>query len=143
MTTEPNDEQFRKQHPSGWLRATLPERRALVLDALLETPPTREFTTDELAERAGVSPESVETHVETLLGWGVVERGETTPHQYSVVEESHVLQQIIELNSVVSRVEAGELPKRKPESLERTDTPEENVGSSETEGGGGVGQTRS
>lgn len=142
VTVEPNNEQLRKQHPSGWLRATAPESRALLIDALLEIPPAREFTADELAEKTGVPPETVQTHVETLLGWGVINRSGTTPVQYSVVEESHILQQIVRLNSVVSRVESGELPERKANAPEETDR-RENVGSNETESVDRAGSTES
>jgi hypothetical protein len=44
----------RLRHPSGWLALTRTESAPLIVDALLDLPPGREFNKTELADHAGI-----------------------------------------------------------------------------------------
>jgi len=44
--------ELRKEHPSGWLYLTQHDAIPILVDALLDLPPNREFNKTELAEHA-------------------------------------------------------------------------------------------
>jgi len=47
--------ELRKEHPSGWLYLTQHDAIPILVDALLDLPPNREFNKTELAEHATAS----------------------------------------------------------------------------------------
>jgi len=75
-----------------------------IVDTLLDLPARREFNKSELAELAGVSRRSAQSHTETLVQAGVlVAVPETTPQRYRVDEESDVVEHLWELDAAVAR----------------------------------------
>lgn len=105
---------LRREHPSGWMLLTRYQSVPYIIDALLEAPPNREFNKSELARKAGVSTKSVRERIDTLADLGIVRelteddnRGRT---RYSLNRRSPITQELVELNSAVSRVEKGDLP---------------------------------
>lgn len=109
---------FRKEFPSGWMEVSRYETLVLVIDALLESAPNREFGIDDLAENAGVVPVSVESHIGSLVRLGVVEEIKgSNGSRYSLNTKSPITQDLFDLNLTVERVKDGELPK----SLNRED----------------------
>lgn len=105
-THPPNDtdgEPPQEAYPSGWLVLTRHESAAKVVDALLDFPPTREFTQTELAELAGVSRQSVARHLDLLLDIGVLESVENTrPQRYRFDPDSEVSEAIVRLDSAMN-----------------------------------------
>ena len=113
--------QMRKDRPSGWLELSMTPARALLIDAILDSPPSHEFTTGTISERAGITPQAVRDHLDVLLEHGVVE--EVDGSAYRVVDESVVLQELQALNSAVGAVRAGVTDERidRQEPDERVD----------------------
>lgn len=105
---DPADEidvkEARLEHPSGFLRLTRSETVPIVVDALLDLPPGREFNKTEIAERAGVTRQSVTNHVDVLFELEVIEEvPETSPQRYRVAD-SDVVRTLFELNSALNSV---------------------------------------
>lgn len=108
-TTEGSDDggtdSFRDEYPSGWLVLTKNESVARMIDALLDLPPHREFTQSELAEMAGVSRQSVNRHLDLLLGIEVIEAIErTSPQRYRFDPHSDVSEAIVALDGAMNAV---------------------------------------
>ena len=102
---QPADEQkpIREAHPSGWLVLTKNDSAAKIIDALLDLPPHREFNQSELAEQAGVSRQSVNRHLDLLLGIEVIEPVENTrPQRYRFDPTSDVSRAIIQLDGAMN-----------------------------------------
>lgn len=98
--------QTRLDNPSGWLALTRHEAVPILVDALLDWPPDREFTVTEFARHAGVVRQTVSAHVDTLIDVGLVERiPETTPQRYRLAE-GEVTRLLFELNAAINA--AGE-----------------------------------
>ena len=105
MTTDdPETSSVRSDYPSGWMAIAENPSVAHVVDALLDLPGHREFTKTELAEMAGISRQSVYTHLEFLLAIGVMEPVEdTSPQRYRFDPESDVSRALVELDGAVNR----------------------------------------
>ena len=70
---------------------------------LLDTLPKAEFTKSELAAEAGVSRQSIYTHLDLLLTLDVLEPVEhSSPERYRVNAQSHLLALLHEVNGVVN-----------------------------------------
>lgn len=103
-TENPATADLRDEYPSGWRILTQNESVGYVLDALMDTLPGAEFTKTELAAEAGVSRQSLYTHLDLLLALDVLEPVErSSPQRYRVNEESEVLEVLHQLNGVVNR----------------------------------------
>lgn len=106
-TDERTSRSIRTEYPSGWMAIAENDSIARIIDALLNLPGHREFTKTELAEMAGVSRQSVYTHLDFLLTVGVMEPVEdTSPQRYRFDPESDVSRALVELDGAVNR--AGE-----------------------------------
>lgn len=101
---------MRRNHPSGWLELSMTPARALLLDAILDSPPGHEFTTGTISERAGITPQAVRDHLGVLLDRGVVTAVDATT--YRIVDESLVLRELQGLNAAVGAVRAGAADER-------------------------------
>lgn len=107
-TDERPSTSIRATYPSGWMAIAENRSVAHVIDALLDLPGHREFTKTELAEMAGVSRQSVYTHLEFLLSLGVVEPVEdTSPQRFRFAPESDVSRALVELDGAVNRAGAS------------------------------------
>lgn len=74
----------------------------ILLDALLDLPPGREFNKTEFAEHAGVTRQTVSNYIDLLLEVDVVEElPNTSPRRYRVAD-SDVLQELFALNSALN-----------------------------------------
>lgn len=102
--------QMRQEHPSGWLELAMTPARALLVDAVLDSPPGHEFTTGTISERAGITPQAVRDHLDVLVNRGVVESVDGMA--YRIVDDSVVLRELEELNAAVGAVRAGVADKR-------------------------------
>jgi DNA-binding MarR family transcriptional regulator len=97
----------RLEHPSGLLYLLQHESVPILIDALLDLPPGREFNKSELAEHAGVTRQTVGNYIDLLLEVEVIEEvPNTTPRRYQVAT-SDVVEELFALNSALNAA-AGE-----------------------------------
>ena len=95
---------LRDEYPSGWRILIQNESVGYILDALMDALPGSEFTKSELAREAGVSRQSVYTHLDLLLALGVVEPVEgTSPQRYRVTRDSDLLTLLHQVNGTVNQ----------------------------------------
>lgn len=104
-----NDMSMKEQrlaYPSGWLYLCQHESVHLIIDALLQVDPRKEFTKTELAAFAGVSTQSVRRHIDRLVELGIV--AETAGgRRYHYDLETDAGQLVAELNAELSAIGAG------------------------------------
>lgn len=104
-TTDRREEtrRLRESYPSGLLALMRNESIAYILDALLDAPANREFNQSELAREAGVSRQTVNRHLDLLVGVGVmVPVDGTSPTRYRFNPESDVSVALIELERAMN-----------------------------------------
>jgi hypothetical protein len=95
---------LRKEHPSGWLYLTQHDAIPVLVDALLDLPPNREFNKTEFAEHAGVTRQTVGTYTDLLLEVELIEEvPNTSPRRYRVAD-SDVVRQLVEVNGELNNV---------------------------------------
>jgi len=95
---------LRREHPSGWLYLTQHDAIPILVDALLDLPPNREFNKTELAEHAGVTRQTVGNYTNLLLEVELVEEvPNTSPRRYRIAD-SNVVRELFELNSALNNV---------------------------------------
>lgn len=92
----------RLAHPSGILHLMGQDSVPILIDALLDLPPGREFTKTELAEHAGVTRQTVSAYADLLLETAVIEPVENTSPQRYQLAESEVVEELFELNSALN-----------------------------------------
>ncbi|ACV10491.1 conserved hypothetical protein [Halorhabdus utahensis DSM 12940] len=96
--------ELRKEHPSGWFHLTQHDAVPILVDALLDLPPNREFNKTELAEHAGVTRQTVGNYTALLLEVELLEEvPNTSPRRYRVAD-SDVVRELFELNSALNNV---------------------------------------
>jgi len=89
---------------SGWLYLTQHDAIPILVDALLDLPPNREFNKTELAEHAGVTRQTVGNYTDLLLEVDLIEEvPNTSPRRYQVAD-SNVVRELFELNSALNNV---------------------------------------
>ncbi|WP_336326463.1 ArsR family transcriptional regulator [Halovenus sp. HT40] len=95
---------LRDEYPSGWRILVQNESIGYILDALMDALPGSEFTKSELATEAGVSRQSVYTHLDLLLVLGVLEPVEdSSPERYRVDSDSELLDLLHQVNGKVNK----------------------------------------
>lgn len=96
--------ELRKDYPSGWLHLTQHDAIPILVDALLDLPPNREFNKTEFAEHAGVTRQTVGNYTDLLLEVELIEEvPNTSPRRYRVAD-SDVVRELFELNSALNNV---------------------------------------
>lgn len=101
---EVNTKEARLRHPSGLLYLMGNEGVPILLDALLDLPPGREFNKTEFAEHAGVTRQTVANYIGLLQGVEIVEPVPNTSPQRYRLAESAVVEELFELNSAINAV---------------------------------------
>lgn len=97
-------DELRDEYPSGWRILIQHESVGYLLDALMDALPGTEFTKSELAIEAGVSRQSLYTHLDLLLALGVLEPVEnSSPQRYRVDAESELLDLLHQVNGTVNQ----------------------------------------
>lgn len=94
----------RLAHPSGFLYLTQHESVPILIDALLDLPPGREFNKTELADHAGVTRQTVSNYIEVLLDVEILEVVPNTSPQRYRVANSDVVAELFEFNSALNAV---------------------------------------
>lgn len=99
--------EIRLEHPSGWLALTRHDGVSIIVDALLDLPPNREFNKSELAAHSGVTRQTVSRHADLLVELNVIEPvPETTPTRYRVAN-SDVVEALFGLNGALNAAADG------------------------------------
>lgn len=94
----------RLKHPSGLLYLLQHDSVPILLDALLDLPPGREFNKSEFADHAGVTRQTVSNYIDLLLEVDIVEEvPNTTPLRYQLAN-SNVVEELFALNSALNTV---------------------------------------
>lgn len=109
---ELSKKQLRKQFPSGWMETTRYETHILVIDTLLQEPPSREFTSKELANESGASERSIKDRINDLVELGIITKlPDREDSRYQINQYSPIVRKLYELNTTVQRVKDGSLQK--------------------------------
>jgi DNA-binding transcriptional ArsR family regulator len=88
----------------AWRILVQNESVGYILDALLDALPGSEFTKSALATDAGVSRQSVYTHLDLLLVLGVLEPvEESSPQRYRVNADCDLLDLLQQVNGTVNQ----------------------------------------
>lgn len=98
--------QARLAHPSGFLYLLQHDSVPILIDALLDLPPGREFTKSELAEHAGVTRQTSSAYTDLLLETEVIEPVEHSSPQRYQLAESKVVHALFGLNGALNAVTA-------------------------------------
>ena len=97
-------DELRDEYPSGWRILVQNESVGYILDALMDALPGTEYTKSELASDAGVSRQSLYTHLDLLLALDVLEPVEdSSPQRYRVNADSELLGLIHRVNGTVNQ----------------------------------------
>lgn len=103
-----NKKQLRKEFPSGWMELARYETLVLAIDALLESPATRKYTVEALADRSGAHPRSLQNHIDSLVDLDIIkEIHEGNEIKYTLNSDSPIVDRLYELNATVQRVQNG------------------------------------
>lgn len=94
----------RLQHPSGWLYLTQHESIPILVDALLDLPPGREFNKTEFANHAGVTRQTVGNYIDLLQELELIEPVPNTSPQRYQVAQSEVVEELYAFNSALNTV---------------------------------------
>lgn len=95
----------RHEHPSGVLALTRPESVPIMLDALLDLPPGREFNKTEFAEHAGLTRQTVGTYVDHLERFDLIEPVPDTSPQRFRLADSDAVDALFAFNGALNAVE--------------------------------------
>ncbi|XGI82728.1 ArsR family transcriptional regulator [Halorutilales archaeon Cl-col2-1] len=95
--------ELRDEYPSGWRILTQHESVGYMIDALMDAPEYH-FTKSKLAEKAGVSRQSVHTHLSLLLTLGIIEVVEnSSPEKYTLSSDNEIVRELHRLNGLVNQ----------------------------------------
>jgi len=94
----------RLEHPSGFLYLTQHESIPILVDALLDLPPGREFNKTEFANHAGVTRQTVSNYLNVLLEMELVEEVTNTSPQRYQVASSDIVGELFAFNSALNAV---------------------------------------
>lgn len=94
---------LRDEYPSGLRVLMQHESVGYLLDALLDMPGT-EFNKSLLADQAGVSRQSVHTHIPLLVTLGIVtEVAESDPVTYTLTDDDEIVRLLSQLEGLVNQ----------------------------------------
>lgn len=94
--------QARLQHPSGWLALTRHEAVPLLVDALLDLPPGREFTVTEFADHSGLTRQTVSKYLDHLRAFDLVEPVPESSPQRHRLADSDAVAALLAFNSALN-----------------------------------------
>jgi DNA-binding transcriptional ArsR family regulator len=94
--------ELRDEYPSGLRVLMQNESVGYMIDALMDMPGTQ-FNKSLLAEKAGVSRQSVHTHITLLVNLGIVrEVPESDPVEYTLNDDDEIVRLLHRLEGVVN-----------------------------------------
>lgn len=100
--TGPEIAELRDEYPSGWRILTQHESVGYMIDALMDAP-EYQFSKSKLAEKAGVSRQSVHTHLPLLQRLDIVTvLEESSPQTYVLNSGEELVHELHRLNGLVN-----------------------------------------
>lgn len=94
--------ELRDEYPSGWRVLSRHDSVSYMIDALMDAP-DHHFSKSKLAENAGVSRQSVHTHLPLLLHLDVVEVVEdSSPEKYTLDSGQDLVRNLHRLNGLIN-----------------------------------------
>ena len=94
--------ELRDEYPSGWRILTQHSSVGYMIDALMDAP-DHHFSKSELAEQAGVSRQSVHTHLPLLRRLDIVAVvDDTAPAKYTLQSGAEIVRELHRLNGLVN-----------------------------------------
>ena len=94
--------ELRDEYPSGWRVLSRHDSVSYMIDALMDAP-DHHFSKSKLAENAGVSRQSVHTHLPLLLQLDVVEVVEdSSPEKYTLDSGQDLVRNLHRLNGLIN-----------------------------------------
>jgi len=100
-TAEPSTATLRDEYPSGIRVLMQNESVGYMIDALMDMPGTH-FSKSMLADKAGVSRQSVHTHIDLLNNLGIVRVVEGENHtEYTLNDDDEIVKQLHLLEGLV------------------------------------------
>ena len=103
QTQTDNIATIRDEYPSGLRVLMQNESVGYMIDALMDMPGTQ-FSKSLLAEKAGVSRQSVHTHITLLVNLGIVtEIDDSDPVEYTLNDDDEIVRLLHQLEGVVHR----------------------------------------
>jgi biotin operon repressor len=93
---------LRDEYPSGWRILTQHESVGYMIDALIDAP-DHQFSKSKLAEKAGVSRQSVHTHLDLLQALDIVTAVDESPEKYTLNSDDEMVRQLHRLNGLVNQ----------------------------------------
>ncbi|MCH7659531.1 MAG: ArsR family transcriptional regulator [Euryarchaeota archaeon] len=101
-------DELRDEYPSGWRILIQNESVGYILDALMDALPGTEYTKSELATEAGVSRQSLYTHLDLLLALDILDPVKnSSPQRYRVNPDSELLGLLHQVNGTVNQRLSG------------------------------------
>jgi DNA-binding transcriptional ArsR family regulator len=101
--SEMSMDELRDEYPSGWRILVQHDSVGYMLDLFMDSLPGAEFTKSEIADKAGVSRQSVYTHLDLLLTLGILEPVEgSSPQRYRVNQDNELLELLDQVNGAVN-----------------------------------------
>jgi len=111
VTGEDKDVHWREEDPDGLLYLTKYDTVPLMVDALFDAPPDREFTQKELADRADISERSIQNRINILRNLGIIKDVDGTS-RFTLDLDREITWLLRELDGVIRQARAGESPKQ-------------------------------
>jgi DNA-binding transcriptional ArsR family regulator len=94
--------ELRDEYPSGWRVLTQHDTVSYMIDALMDAPDYH-FSKSKLAEKAGVSRQSVHTHLPLLRQLDIVHVVEdSSPEKYTLNSGDELVRELHRLNGLVN-----------------------------------------
>jgi predicted transcriptional regulator len=94
--------ELRDEYPSGWRVLTQHDSVSYMIDALMDAPEYH-FSKSKLAENAGVSRQSVHTHLPLLVRLEIVDTVEgTSPEKYTLNSGDELVRELHRLNGLIN-----------------------------------------
>jgi predicted regulator of amino acid metabolism with ACT domain len=94
--------ELRDEYPSGWRVLTQHDTVGYMIDALMDAPDYH-FSKSKLAKKAGVSRQSVHTHLPLLLRLDIMQVvNDSSPETYTLSSSDELVQELHRLNGLVN-----------------------------------------
>ena len=94
--------ELRDEYPSGWRILTRHDTVSYMIDALMDAPDYH-FSKSKLAQKAGVSRQSVHTHLPLLIRLDIIQVVEdSSPETYTLNSSDELVRELHRLNGLVN-----------------------------------------
>lgn len=103
------DLHYREEEPQGLLYFTRYNSVPIMVDALFDSPTSREFTQSELAEKAELSPRSVSDRLDVLHNLGIIKEADGAD-RFSINLDAEITWKLKELDGLIKQTQGSSSP---------------------------------